>query len=42
LIANYQRAAGHNAGDAGQPEPLPNAAHEHRLFAVGLGAPSCG
>jgi hypothetical protein len=34
VIANHQRAARHNARDAGQPEPLPNAAHVHRIFAL--------
>jgi hypothetical protein len=34
LIANHQRPAGHNARNAGQPEPLPNAAHVHRIFAL--------
>jgi len=34
LIADHQRAAGHNARDTGQPEPLPNAAHAHRIFAL--------
>jgi hypothetical protein len=27
LIAGYQRSPGHDAGDTGQPDPLPNAAH---------------
>ena len=28
LIAHHQRAAGDDAGDTGQPDPLPNAAHD--------------
>jgi hypothetical protein len=27
LIPRYRRAAGDNSGDTGQPDPLPNAAH---------------
>ena len=27
LVAYYQRATGDDACDAGQPDPLPNAAH---------------
>ncbi len=34
LVANDQRAPGDDAGDAGQPEPLPPTAHEYRLCAV--------
>jgi hypothetical protein len=36
LIAHYQCTAGDDAGDTGQPDPLPNAAHEHRVFALWL------
>ena len=34
LIAHYQRTTGDDAGDTGQADPLPNAAHVHRVFAL--------
>jgi hypothetical protein len=34
LIAHYQRTAGDDAGDTGQADPLPHAAHVHRVFAL--------
>jgi hypothetical protein len=34
LIAHYQYTAGDDAGETGQADPLPNAAHVHRVFAL--------
>jgi hypothetical protein len=34
LVTHYQHAAGDDAGDTGQPDPFPNAAHEYRVFAL--------
>jgi hypothetical protein len=34
LIAHHQRTAGDDAGDTGQADPFPNAAHVHRVFAL--------
>ncbi len=33
LIAGYQHSPGGDPDDPGQPEQLPNGAHQHRLFA---------
>jgi hypothetical protein len=34
LIAHHQRTAGDDAGDTGQADPFPNAAHVRRVFAL--------
>lgn len=36
LVASHQCAPGDDTGDAGQPDPLPQSAHEHSVFGLCL------